>query len=147
MKDKLNYRGCGMVWRLAKPSLTVGLLPGLFLCFLSGSILLGSGVASSVARNQNHQPLPKEKRIRYQIHLSLDFDNRTYTGNERVRWTNRGNHSTSSLFFHLYSNVRAPGYVAPQAAPGEKQTSDEPRLEIVEIKSAKNDAVLPFSLD
>src|SRR2546423_1268892 len=147
MKDRVNHRTHRVIWRFTKPSLTVGLWPRLLLCVLSGSILLGSGVPSSLARNQNHQPVAAEKRIRYQIHLSVDFDNRTYTGNERVRWTNRGNHSTSSLFFHLYSNVRAPGYVAPQAAPGEKQTSDEPRLEIVEIKSAKNDAMLPFSLD
>src|SRR5437870_10565369 len=34
--------------------------------------------SSTRARNQSKQPLPPEKRLRYQIHLTLDFENRTY---------------------------------------------------------------------
>src|SRR5437870_10930300 len=117
------------------------------LCVLCGSLLLGSVLASSSSRNQNHQPLPAEKRIRYQIHLALDFDNRAYTGTERVRWINRGGHSTSTLYFHLYPNLRVPGYVPPQETTGAEQITDEPRLEIVEIKSANTQLLLPFSLD
>ena len=119
----------------------------LLLCVLCGLLLLGSVLASSSSRNQNHQPLPAEKRIRYQIHLALDFDNRAYTGTERVRWINRGGHSTSTLYFHLYPNVRVPGYVPPQETTGAEQITDEPRLEIVEIKSANTQVLLPFSLD
>ncbi len=49
------------------------------------------------------------ERPRYQIQLQLDVDSRSYTGSERVRWTNRGDRATSSLYFHLYSNMRSEG--------------------------------------
>ena len=111
------------------------------LCLLIGSAILFS---ISVAHPQTHQPLPLEKRIRYQIHLALDFENRTYTGTERVRWVNRGDHTTSTLFFHLYPNVRMPGYTPPA---DKTQPSDEPRLEISEVRAVSNDAPLQFALD
>ncbi len=95
---------------------------------------------ASFAQNQPHQPPAPEKRIQYKIDLSLDFANRKYTGKERVRWVNRGDRSTGSLVFHLYSNARIQGSVPP------KQT-DEPRLEIVEVKSADGEAPLPFTLE
>src|SRR5438552_18139530 len=76
-------------------------------------ILAALFTSSIAAQNQSRQPLPPEKRTRYQIHLVLDFENRTYSGTERVRWINRGNHPTSTLFFHLYSNLRMPGYAPP----------------------------------
>src|SRR6266849_6947565 len=41
-------------------------------------------------QNQTRQPRPPVERIRYQIHLALDFENRTYVGTERLRWVNRG---------------------------------------------------------
>ena len=109
-------------------------------------LLIGSAIflSTSIAHPQMHQPLPLEKRIRYQIHMALDFENRTYTGIERVRWVNRGDHATSTLFFHLYPNIRMPGY----APPADKtQPSDEPRLEISEVRTVRNDATLPFALD
>jgi hypothetical protein len=110
----------------------------LFLALLPFSIL---------AQDQSRQPLSPEKRIRYQINLSLDFENRRFTGTERVRWVNRGNHSTSTLFFQLYSNLRVSGYVPPKIVAGEPETSDEPRLEILEVRSADDKTSLPFSLD
>lgn len=63
-----------------------------------------------------------------------------------MRWINRGNHPTSTLFFHLYSNMRVPGYVPPRQTASE-DASDEPRLEILEIRSVDGDAALPFSLE
>src|SRR5438552_650889 len=100
------------------------------------------------AQNQSRQPLPPEKRTRYQIHLVLDFENRTDNGTERVRWINRGNNPTSTLFFHLYSNLRVPGYAPPtEKAQSGQQASDEPRLEIAEVRAASNDTALPFALD
>jgi hypothetical protein len=111
------------------------------LCLLIGSAILFS---ASIARPQTHQPLPLEKRIRYQIHLTLDFENRTYTGTERVRWVNRGDHTTSTLFFHLYPNVRMPGYTPPA---DKTQPSDEPRLEISEVRTVSHDVPLQFALD
>ena len=86
------------------------------------------------------------QRIRYEIQLSIDFERRTYDGSERVRWVNRGKHPTSTLYFHLYSNLRVPGYVSPKTQTGADALSDEPRLEIVEIKSPE-DTALPFSVE
>src|SRR5437667_1226480 len=102
----------------------------------------------TVARNQNRQPLPPEKRLHYQIHLTLDFENRTYNGTERVRWINRGDHPTSTLFFHLYPNIRFSGYTPPtEKTPSGDLISDEPRLEIMEVRAASNGAPIPFALD
>src|SRR5712692_3320453 len=118
------------------------------LCGKSSFVLIVAALVavSIAARNQTRQPLPPEKRIRYQIHLTLDFENRSYVGTERVRWINRGDHPATTLFFHLYSNIRFPGYSAPADKSGE-QTFDEPRLEIVEVRAAKDAATLPFDLD
>jgi hypothetical protein len=77
----------------------------------------------------------------------LDYENRSYTGTERVRWVNRGDHSTSTLFFHLYPNVRMSGYAPPQKPAAGQATSDEPRLEISEVRTVGNSAALQFVLD
>jgi hypothetical protein len=113
----------------------------ILLCVLCGSI------PRAFANHQTRQPLPEE-RLRYQIDLKLDFDHRTYSGTERVRWVNRGDHATSIIYFHLYSNMRPYDYVPPKLknAAGEI-ISDEPRLDISEVRLASNDAAVPFSLD
>jgi hypothetical protein len=113
----------------------------LVLCLLIGSAIF---LSTSVAHPQTRQPLPLEKRIRYRIHLALDFENRSYTGTERVRWVNRGDHATSTLFFHLYPNVRVTGYAPPT---DKTQAADEPRLEISEVRAVTKDAPLQFALD
>jgi hypothetical protein len=111
-------------------------------------ILAALLTSTTSAQNQTHQPPPPEKRIRYQIHLALDYENRTYTGAERVRWINRGDHPTSTLFFHLYPNVRMPGYAPPtEKTPAGQLISDEPRLEISEVHLAANNTPLQFLLD
>jgi len=110
--------------------------------------LLAHTVATTHA--QTHQPIPPEKRLRYQIKLALDFDNRAYTGTERVRFVNRGDHPVSSLFFHLYPNVRVPGNaaLAPVSDSGDApKAPDEPRLEISGVRKASDDSVLTYSLD
>lgn len=111
------------------------------LCLLIGSAIF---LSTSVAHPQTRQPLPLEKRIRYRIHLALDFENRSYTGTERVRWVNRGDHPTSTLYFHLYPNVRVSGYATPT---DKTQSADEPRLEISEVRAVSNNAPLQFALD
>src|SRR2546425_3470752 len=85
------------------------------LCVNSSFVLILAALLMSTvaAQNQNRQPPSPEKRIQYQIRLALDYENRTYTGIERVRWVNRGDHPTSTLYFHLYPNVRMPAYVPP----------------------------------
>ena len=146
MKDRINHRGQrgklrakGKVQSARNELLQVAhrfaltsLLFAACLCVLCGE--------NSFAQTQPHQPPPPDKRIQYRIDLSLDYANRKYTGSERVRWVNRGDRSTGTLIFHLYSNARVPGYVAPKQA-------DEPRLEIVEVKSAESEAPLPFTLE
>jgi hypothetical protein len=65
-----------------------------------------------------------------------------------VRWVNRGDHPTSTLFFHLYPNVRIPGYLPPTEKSLTGQTlSDEPRLDISEVRMAGSSTPLQFALD
>lgn len=65
---------------------------------------------------------------RYQISLKLDFDKRTFDGTERVRWTNRSDRATKTLYFHLYANMRAD-----VATDG-----DEPHIAVSEIRLASS---------
>src|SRR5713101_5133044 len=127
----------------------------LFLRVLCGKcslvLFLAALLASSTAaQTQTLQPISTEKHSRYQIKLALDFDSRTYTGTERVRFVNHGDHPASTLYFHLYPNVRVPGYAPPaapvRAEPGQL-TSDEPRLEITDVRSASDGSVLMYDLD
>ncbi len=126
------------------------LLPRLRRSFIfTSTVLIAAAVLSfhTSLQAQTRQSQSQEPRTRYQIYLSLDFENRTYTGTERVRWINRGDRPTSALFFHLYPNVRIPGYTAPtEKSESGQPISDEPRLEITEIRSS-NDSILTFGLD
>jgi hypothetical protein len=89
----------------------------------------------------------------YQINLTLDLDARSYTGLERVRWTNRDDRPASVLYFHLYSNIRAQHNVPASREPqqGSSNSSslatDEPRLEITGVNSTASGAAIPYSLD
>src|SRR5437016_3605247 len=83
---------------------------------------------------QTREITPPEKRLRYQVKLKLDFDNRAYFGSERVHWVNRGEHATSVLYFHLYSNLRSESpkvssLPATDGSAGNSQQSDEPRVD------------------
>ncbi len=130
-----------------KASLGLSLRPPWF--SISFVLILAALLTSTIAaQNQSRQPLPPEKRIHYQIQLALNYDNRTYTGIERVRWVNRGDHPTSTLFFHLYPNLRMPGYVPPtEKSPSGQLVSDEPRLDISEVRMVGTNAPLQFTLD
>jgi len=149
MEDKFHHRGHRGNRNSAKPFV---LCPPC-LCVLRGKFLFGVILAAILtstiaARPQTRQPLPPEKRIRYQIHLALDVENRAYTGRERVRWVNRGDHPTSTLYFHLYPNMRVPGYVPPtEKTPTGQAISDEPSLKIVEVRNAGDNTPLVFVLD
>jgi hypothetical protein len=81
------------------------------------------------------------ERTRYDIQLTLDFDARTYTGTERLRWINQDNRPASILYFHLYSNMRA------RSTTGAAAASDEPHLEVTEVRTATTDAPLVFAFD
>ena len=111
---------------------------------LAMSLLL----APVTARNQDRQPIPPEKRLRYDINLALNFDERTYVGTELVHWVNRGDHAVSTIFFHLYPNMRPPDYIAPtQRTDAGQIIADEPRLDITDVRLPYSAIPLPFSFD
>jgi hypothetical protein len=83
----------------------------------------------------------------YQIELKLDFDTRSYTGLENVRWVNRDDHSASVVYFHLYSNLRVANNAPPSATGPAFIEEDEPRIEITEVRSAPGGLVLNYSLE
>jgi hypothetical protein len=105
-------------------------------------------LTTATAQNQTRQPRTPEKRIHYRIQLSLDYEDRTYEGTERVRWVNRGDHPTSTLFFHLYPNVRMPGYAPPtEKSSSGPAVSDEPRLDISTVRTVASSTPLQYALD
>jgi hypothetical protein len=117
--------------------------------FLVVFILLATSAAHAQSSTTgkptaSQNPTSQAARTRYQINLQLDFDGRTYTGTERVRWVNRDDHPASVLYFHLYANMRAP---LQRNAPGTAPVLDEPRLEISGVRAVANSAPQPFSLD
>ena len=139
MSDKIYHRGDRGAQRFRRRFR--------YLCALGGKSLFLLLTASLIASASSQSALPPERRIHYQINLAIDFDNRTYTGNERVHWVNRGEHPASTLFFHLYPNMRTPDYVAPSVKSELGQVmSDEPQLEITEVRGSNN-TLVPFSLD
>lgn len=85
-------------------------------------------------------------RTLYRITLELDFDARTYSGRERVRWVNRDDRPASVIYFHLYPNLRAdderPGAQADSTAP------EEPRLEVIAVRAGEGgQPPLPFNAE
>jgi hypothetical protein len=107
-------------------------------------LLLAGALLNAQTPSAARAPAPIETaRHRYQIQLKIDFDELSYTGSERVQWVNRGNDSTSVLYFHLYSNLRSDE--SPQSA-NSGAASEEPRIEVTEVRSAEG-APLVYSID
>ncbi|HMF55071.1 MAG TPA: hypothetical protein VK619_01815, partial [Pyrinomonadaceae bacterium] len=101
-------------------------------------------------------------RPQYSIKMELDFDARSFQGTERVLWTNRSEHATSVIFFHLYSNMRVPQRVAaPATSPAQTANpsssipvpaaaapaQDEPRIDVSDVRSATTGEPIAFALD
>lgn len=97
-------------------------------------------VASSLAAITTAQPRETRsaERTRYQIELKIDFDALTYSGAQRVRWINRGDRATSTLYFHLYSNLRVEG---------QSTSADEPKIEVTKVRLVATDVPLIFALE
>jgi Peptidase family M1 domain len=87
-------------------------------------------------------PKPSERHV-YKIDLKIDFDNLTYSGVEKVRWVNRGEKPSSIIYFHLYPNLRT----SDQPLPSNTAESDEPRIDILEVRAGADDSPLSTSLD
>jgi hypothetical protein len=94
--------------------------------------------------NAQTPPKPAEKHS-YKIDLKIDFDRLTYTGVETVRWVNRGEKPSSIIYFHLYPNLRTAEQ--PTTSNGTSPESDEPRIDIIEVRSGDDDTPLFSSLD
>ena len=80
-----------------------------------------------------------QTRHGYKIDFKIDFDKLSFTGVERVRWINRAEKPSNVLYFHLYPNLRTGEQIGTE--------SDEPRLEIIEVRSGADDIPLVTSLD
>ncbi|HEV2911727.1 MAG TPA: M1 family aminopeptidase [Pyrinomonadaceae bacterium] len=134
-------------------------------------------VSGPEADSQQQQQEEEEDATpsRYEINLALDFDNRTYTGTERVQWTNDSDRAAYVLYFHLYSNMRAAATTqrptpsptptasrSPSEGPGSQGAAttltaaaaasaspapDEPRIEVTEVSAVGTGAPLLFALD
>ncbi len=87
------------------------------------------------------QNVSAQPRHGYKIDLKIDFEKLSYSGSERVRWVNRGEKASAVLYFHLYPNLRSD-QVASSA-----NDVDEPRLEIIEVRSGSDDTLLLTSFD
>ena len=141
----MNYRGH------REGSRRGSLLSCKFLCVLSGEsifFLLAAALllAPNVARGQDRQTTGREKRIRYDLKLAINFDDRTYSGTEQVHWVNHGDRATSTIFFHLYPNMRPPEYVTPtQKNDAGQVIADEPRLDIIEVRAIEHKIPVSFS--
>jgi hypothetical protein len=99
-------------------------------------------------RNKDSRPArPEGQRPQYKINLELDFEQRAFRGSERIRWTNRGDRSVSTLFFHLYANVRGEQVSRAAAAAEQGLTPDDPRLEVTEVKAVAPATALAFVVD
>lgn len=85
------------------------------------------------------------ERHKYKIDLKIDFDRLVYTGTETVRWINRGEKPSNVIYFHLYPNLRNPDQQLP--ANSDTAESDEPRVDIVEVRSATDNSGLYSSFD
>lgn len=90
----------------------------------------------------------KTERFRYKIDLKIDFEGLSYEGVERVRWINNNDKPTSVIYFHLYPNLRVgdqqPSQLANNLSPSEP---DEPRMEVLEVRSVVTNSPLLFALE
>ncbi|HJR08053.1 MAG TPA: M1 family aminopeptidase [Pyrinomonadaceae bacterium] len=102
------------------------------------------------------QSKPAPPRTLYQINFALDFDARTFTATERVRWVNRDDRPASVVYFHLYANLRsntngnndaASRPAAPPTSGEETPAADEPRIEIKSVRSVATATPLAYALD
>ncbi|HEV2801148.1 MAG TPA: M1 family aminopeptidase [Pyrinomonadaceae bacterium] len=125
-------------------------------------ILFASLACAATLRAQAQTPESKSaaatttRRTLYQINFALDFDARTFTATERVRWVNDDNRAASVVYFHLYANLRsgANGGAGSEATrPGantageDASAADEPRIEIKSVRQAGTQTTLVHALD
>lgn len=111
----------------------------------SGLTILSLVLAVAAQELTAQTPSKPAERHFYKIDLKIDFDRLTYTGVERVRWVNRGEKPTSVIYFHLYPNLRVGDQQFP--ASGAAADSDEPRIDVLEVRTGVDDTLLFSSLE
>jgi hypothetical protein len=113
-------------------------------------------VVSLVAPTPAQQPAPTTRpkqnekpksHAQYRIQLKIDFDELSYSGIETVRWTNDSDRPTSAIYFHLYSNLRPDLAGTLADANAASIETQEPRLQITEVRSPDTGAPLSYSID
>jgi hypothetical protein len=114
---------------------------------LFSAVLINSATAQ-VQKTPARETSEATERHNYKIDLNVDFDSLSYTGRELVRWHNQGEKSASTVYFHLYSNLRSGDQppVNANASISNSAVTDEPRIDVVEVRDAGN-AALPYSFD
>lgn len=113
------------------------------------ALACGVGAATAVGLQQaasyKQSAEKNSPRPRYQIQLKIDFDSLSYTGSEKVRWTNRGDRASSVLYFHLYSNLRPD---ATQATAGAQPIeTGNPVLQVTEVRAAADGSPITYSIE
>jgi len=103
--------------------------------------------ASPRARQQRPADTGKPARDSYRIDLRLNFDERSYAGTERVRWTNRDTRPASALYFHLYPNLRAEPRPPQTETTDDELYADEPRLDVTRAVLSGTDQPLALSYE
>ena len=103
--------------------------------------------ASIEVQSVNGQTNAKLERPLYSVDLEIDFDHLSYSGVERLRWLNDNDKPTSILYFHLYPNIRVPDQQPATAAANTTAEPDEPRMDIVSVRSVASESSLSYGLE
>jgi hypothetical protein len=108
--------------------------------------LLIVGLAVGGSRQSATSPaISAETRASYDIQVNIDFDALTYSGSEKVSWTNHSQQTISVLYFHLYSNLRSDQPTVVTANGASAVDAGEPHIQITEARAS--DGALPYSIE
>lgn len=80
----------------------------------------------------------------YDIKFDIDFENKKFVGNERVRWVNKSDEDVLAVYFHLYPNMRVALQKGKEVSP---LSSDEPFLSVDEVRTGDEKQTLLYSLE
>lgn len=112
--------------------------------------LLGTPLAQAKTVKRAAQVNNKDApHLRYQLNFKLDFDQRTFSGTERVRWVNRDTKPAATLYFHLYANLRSGDETRSNQANTNDatQASDEPQMLVSSVRAVASGAPLVYGFD
>lgn len=138
-----------------------GFFVSTLLCFVVASTVNAQSprVSASSPASQESKPAAPRRTL-YQINFTLDFDARSFSATERVRWINRDTRPASVVYFHLYANLRSTtsngnnndasrAASTPPASGTETAQAalDEPRIEIESVRHGETQTALVYALD